>query len=73
MGALVPIFGQNLGLTRAWFAIQDRQLHHRVTYQIFLKDEALLQKIYIRGKWEKSYLSIVGHFLAILSNWPYLL
>ncbi len=51
MGALVPTFGQNLGLIRKWFAIQDRRLHHRVSPQIFLKDEPLLQKFYILKKW----------------------
>ncbi len=50
------IFGQNLGLTREWFAIQDRQLHHRVSRKIFLKDEALLRKFYICQKWAKIIL-----------------
>ncbi len=43
LGALVPIFGQNLGLTREWVAIQDWLLH-RVSHHIFRKDGALLQK-----------------------------
>ncbi len=53
---MVSIFGQNLGLTREWFAIQHRRFHHRVSRRVFLKDEALLQKFYIPQKWVKIIL-----------------
>ncbi len=56
LGALVLILGQNLRLTREWFVIQDRPLHHRVSRKIFLKNEALLRKSYIRRKWVKIIL-----------------
>ncbi len=59
------MFGQSLGLTEEWFAIEDARLHHRVSHRIFLKDEALLRKFYILRKYPCS-----GIFFAILLKSP---
>ncbi len=56
LGALVPIFSQNLRFTRKWSAIQDRRLHHHVSRRILLKDETLLRTPYVLRKWAKMIL-----------------
>ncbi len=54
------IFAQRLGLSWEWFAVQARWLYHHVSGQILLRDGAFLQKFFIRLKWAKLPLPLLG-------------